>query len=145
MTSNNLGKYINFIKNNLKSMPSSKKDIERYSQLHSWYKHLGDLTIAYPILMKGEEPYSNFKPHFSDVNQENFHWRIVFDYNLDEYPIYIDDVYHESIPHDILHFMKQFPIYLDRDFGSYDRAGPFQNILCNSMCEKFWLEVTKFK
>ncbi|CAF1194697.1 unnamed protein product [Rotaria sp. Silwood1] len=52
-----------------------KKDITRFSTLHSWYKHLdymNDGTKFYLIPMKGEQARYSFDPRISDYS--GIHW-----------------------------------------------------------------------
>ncbi|CAF1199602.1 unnamed protein product [Rotaria sordida] len=55
------------------------KDIERFSTLHSWYKHLGFVdsgTIFYMAPLKGEQERYNFSPCVSDRHGIHWHfWR----------------------------------------------------------------------
>jgi len=51
------------------------KDIERYSTLHSWYKHLSytdDGDTFYLIPLKGEQPRYHFDERIKDYN--GIHW-----------------------------------------------------------------------
>src|SRR5437867_4186698 len=95
--------YASYIVKNNSKMPDPKKDAERFSNLHSWYKYLYNFTIAYPLLLKGEEPRYDFDRWFSDDNQENFHWRFVLEHNLNTY--YFNEN-SRTIPEEILLFMK---------------------------------------
>lgn len=142
-----MDKYVKFVFDNNSQMPDPEKDILRFSDLHSWYKHLDNFNIAYPLLLRGEEPRYSFDPNFDDKDQLNFHWRIVFEHNLSYYNIVMNDTEEpNNIPDDIIKFMKQFPIYLDNDFcPSNDPKSRFLRHICKKMCENFWDELSKFK
>lgn len=139
--------YVEFVLKNNQTMPDPTEDIVRISNLHSWYKHLGDFTKAYPLLVQGEEPAYSFSPDFTDENQKNYHWAIVMDYGLDNYGAKISegDEYY-LIPDDIQAFMKKYPIYLDSDFCSNDNAkSNFLRHVCKKMCEEFWDGLVKYR
>lgn len=135
--------YIDFVIENNMSMPEWKNDIERFSDLHSWYKHLGKFDIVYPLLRCGEEPRNSFDPSFTDLNQNNFHWTLVLDYNIDNYAIKINDTDdYVDIPDDLKKFMKQFPIYLNNDFGPQENEiNHFFRVMIGEMCERYWNEL----
>lgn len=142
-----LNTWFNHIVDNLDEMPDPKEDIERISTLHSWYKHLGEFTKAYPLLIQGEEPRYDFSPSLTDENKKNFHWTVIMDYALDGYGIKIDDSdNYYKIPDSLKDLMKCFPIYLDRDFGhnSTDK-GQFLLLECEMLCREFWNELTNLK
>jgi len=142
-TTYSLKDYIEFVLKNNNKMPKSEEDVLRISGLHSWYKHLSSFQKAYPLLIKGEEPRLSFDPQFSDENQENFHWTIIMDYNIDNYNIKINDEYVE-IPNKVKEFMKKFPIYLNNEFSPCDKPLPkFLLKICNEMCKEFWNEINK--
>lgn len=132
--------YVEFVLENNQTMPDPTEDILRISDLHSWYKHLGDFTKAYPILLQGEEAAYSFRPDFTDQDQKNFHWGIVMEYNMDHYNIKIsEDKKYQCIPNDIQEYMKKYPIYLDHDFCSNNSDKPrFLRHMCKKMCEEFW-------
>jgi hypothetical protein len=85
--------------------------------------------------MKSEEPQYGFNPYYSDKNQNNFHWRIILEWNVEKYPIQINNIYYKNIDKDIIDFMKQFPIELDANFHetNYDQINN-----CVVACNKFW-------
>lgn len=145
-----MDKYIDFVFDHNSDMPECKKDIIRISELHSWYKHLGKFEKAYPLLMQGEEPRYPFDLQFTDENQNNFHWTIIMDYNIDEYIIKVCDTEKlQPIPQTIKNFMKRFPIYLDYDFNSCDNdKSNFLRWCCEQMCTEYWenlVELKKYK
>ncbi|CAF0890038.1 unnamed protein product [Didymodactylos carnosus] len=60
------------------SRKSLKADVDRYSTLHSWYKHLtfdefG--TLCYILPRKGEQPRYSFDPRIRDSN--GIHWHFL--------------------------------------------------------------------
>ena len=127
-------------------IPNPKKDIFRFSDLHSWYKHLSDFDKAYPLLLQGEEPRYSFDTSYTDLEQNNFHWRIILESNLNTYNVKINEKSdYQPIPEDIKQFMKKFPIYLDNDFCQSKEAKPtFLRHICKKMCEEFWNESQEF-
>ena len=135
-----LNKYIDYVFSNVGHIPDPGPDVRRFSTLHSWYKHFGEnkLEIAYPILLRGEEPRNEIEPLFSDENQENFHWRFILESDFDEYKIRLDDDDdYVVIPSDICDLMKRTPIYLNRDLG-YGMTNNFQIQICCHAAETFW-------
>lgn len=140
-------KYIEFVFDNNTAMPDCEQDIIRLSSLHSWYKHLGDFTIAYPLLMCGEEPRYSFDPRFTDEDQNNFHWTLVMDYDIDNYRIQISNANKFiTIPNCIKNFMKQFPIYLNGHFSiQSDAINDFFRTTSKNMCAKYWDELLDLK
>ena len=123
-----------------KTIPNAVKDAERFSKLHSWYKHLVEPTSAYPILLKGEEPAYSWFPDFEDPNQENFHWRFILEYYLDTYKMDLGEEY-KCIPDEIQNFMKKFPIKLNNNFGDGSIDHDHQIEECKEMANKFWNEL----
>jgi len=143
-----LSKWFNHVFDNLQDeMPDPKKDIERISTLHSWYKHLGEFTKAYPLLIQGEEARYSFDTCYTDENRKNFHWTVVMDYALDNYGIKLDDSDdYYKIPDTLKDLMKCFPIYLDHDFGNNStEKGQFLLLQCEMLCRDFWNELTNLK
>jgi hypothetical protein len=140
-------RYAKFVLQNNQTMPDPTEDIIRISELHSWYKHLGNFNKAYPILLQGEEARYSFSPDFTDNNQKNFHWGIVMDYSMNHYNIKIsEDEKYQCIPKDIQEYMIKFPIYLDHDFCNSDTVKPkFLRHMCKKMCEEFWDGLGKYQ
>lgn len=88
----------------LKEAPNSFQDIERFSILHSWYKHLpslkqGKVQIYYTFLYYGEEPRYSQHPSYTIVDyitgellnkdqkkqiQLQYHWWFIDQYGLNE-------------------------------------------------------------
>lgn len=139
--------YTEFVLKHNQEMPDPTQNILRISDLHSWYKHLGNFTKAYPLLAQGEEPRYGFDPRFTDENRKNFHWRIVMTDNIDRYPIKIsDDAKYQLIPDDIKEFMKKYPIYLNSGFSSQDTENAkFLRLMCKNMCEEFWNGLVEYQ
>jgi len=124
--------------------PDPTKDAERFSNLHSWYKHLGSFQKAYPILMKGEEPQNNFAPSYLNLDQENYHWRFILDYNLEGYGLDYGNVQLNEIPNDVMNFAKRFPIYISYHLGDeINDAHKFHITNCKMMAMEFWDELQK--
>lgn len=138
-----LKKYADYVLSNNKEMPNPISDAERFSDLHSWYKHLGEFTIAYPILLKGEEIRYSFDPDLTDDNQNKFHWRFVLEDNLNSYKMELGDNNYINIPEEIKDFMKKYPIYLDKEFNNSSEIGKYQIKTCNYVAEMFWNELIK--
>ena len=137
-----LNEYFKYIKNNVPILPPVMKDIERFSTLHSWYKHMGKFEIAYPLLLKGEEPRYPFEPRYSDLNQSNFHWRFILSKFTKNYGITINNQHYEGIPQPILEHMKKYPIYFNNELGT----GPshlFQLKTCENVCELFYEDIVR--
>lgn len=66
-------------------MPDVESEIERFSHLHSWYKHWRDEAIkVYPILRVGQEPRGYRDPEFTSENQDKLYWSFVIDYIIDD-------------------------------------------------------------
>ena len=143
--------YVKFVLKHNQTMPDPTEDILRISDLHSWYKHLGDFTKAYPILIQGEEPAYSFSSEFTDADQNNFHWAIVMDYNMDRYTTKLsdndnDDENEYYLTSDIQEFMKKYPIYLDYDFCSINESkSNFLRLICKKMCEEFWNGLVEYQ
>ena len=131
--------YKNNIIANVPAMPDPVKDFKRFSTLHSWYKHLNSFNIAYPVLMKGEEPRYSFDTSFSDSNQENYHWRFIVLDNLEAYGYILNGQEANVIPKDVLEFMKKYPIYISNRLGNEESDEyKFQITVCANVCKLFW-------
>ena len=130
-----MNEYTKFVLDSNSKMPDPTKDIIRFSKLHSWYKHLGKFEKAYPLLAQGEEPRYDFDPSYTDLNQNNFHWRIILEYNMTDYKIMMPDGNCVQISDDVMSFMKRFPIYLNNTFSP---DANFQILNCQQMCNEFW-------
>lgn len=108
-----LAGYAKHILKTVKKMPDPVRDAERFSQLHSWYKHLLEFEKMYPILMEGEEYRYDFDTSYEDKDQSNYHWRFILESNLNYYFLNLESVKKpKPIPEDIVEYMKKFPIYI---------------------------------
>lgn len=111
--------YKKFIRQNLSTKPKSSEDAKRFSQLHSWYKHLprtGKTFFAF--LQRGEQMRYDFDRRF-ERDQYTFHWHFVACDIVDQYPFKPDD-YHmlTGFPVELRAFFAKYPITLDNRFGS---------------------------
>ena len=137
-----LNEYFEYIKNNVPNLPPVIDDIERFSGLHSWYKHLGEFQIAYPLLLKGEEARYDFDTQYSDQNQSNFHWRFILSEFAENYGITINNQYYDHIPQPILQHMKKYPIYFNNDLGcTHNASHQFQMKISEKVCEQFYKDI----
>ncbi len=133
--------YINFVFKNNQKMPLCRDDIERFADLHSWYKKLSGGYIVYPLLLCGEEARYDFDPKFTDENQNNFHWTMVFESDIDIYDIKTEQDDYSKIPEQLKILMKKYPVALDCSFSSSNELKINQ---CISKCEQFWEELSQF-
>ncbi len=146
-------KYRSFVFLNCKEIPDPESDIERFSGLHSWYKRLpAEGVKAFPILLRGEEPRYSFNPSYSDPDQSNFHWTLVFENCIDYAKLYVYGTpdltsdYEEFIPDseslipdELKTFMRRFPIHLSNEFSECsDEKSMTQRNNAVAMCHEFW-------
>lgn len=90
--------------------------------------------MAYPLLLRGDE---------CGEDSENFHWRIILEYNLSDYP-YIETLPEKSrINLEVIDSVKKFPIYLSRDYGDSSEVGEFHITTCVEVCKRFWRALPK--
>ena len=136
--------YIKEIIENNATMPDPKPDIERFSGLHSWYKHLPKFIKAYPLLFKGEEARNNLQPE--NLDKEGYYWRFVFDYHLDHFIVDIKNTEHGRkfihLDPEIIKVMKKYPIYFSWDLSpsTTNSASVFQRDIAIQMCKEMWEE-----
>jgi hypothetical protein len=132
--------YLEYVFKNNNCMPNPRGDVKRMAGLHSWYKKLNNKTVAYPLLTRGEEPKYQICSSYTDDNQNNFHWRLVFDLSIHQnmYGIQIEDNIYNPIPSDIITFMKKFPIPLN---SSFSPSNTEQINECERQCKAFWNEL----
>jgi len=86
------------------------KDIDRFSESHSWYKHLAFFdggTTFFMVPLKGEQERYNFRPEISDPNGIHWHfWREktmpLADKRIEaisqKYPIKLNPLFHPDGP-----------------------------------------------
>lgn len=54
-------------------MDTIEEDFSRFSQLHSWYKHVSPMgEVRCLVLRRGEQPRNSIHPDVKDV--EGLHW-----------------------------------------------------------------------
>lgn len=155
--------YVKEILDKNSSMPNPKPDIERFSELHSWYKHLPKFIKVYCLLLKGEEPRNDQDSKFSDENQENYHWWFISEQQLESFIVdskrkdividedkdYEDDELFDItyIHPEVIEMMKKHPIYFSYDFSNSlkDSAAIFQRHIARKMCKEMWEEIISYK
>lgn len=154
--------YVKEILENNSVMPDPSPDILRFSELHSWYKHLPNFVKAYPLLIKGEERRNDQDSCFGDANQNNYHWRFIFeddlgswvvsykikDITVDETKEYDDEELYDItyINPEIIKIIKKHPIYFSNRLSpsECDPLAIFQRLVATKMCEEVWEEIINY-
>lgn len=118
-------------------------DADRFSRLHSWYKHLpqaGKGTATYyPILARGQEERYGFSPDVSDWH--GLHWRFVAEEELDIYRIVGPGKKLVAIPKSVQIIARRHPIPLDNCFGQDDLRGAVQLGRCAEAATAFAVDL----
>jgi len=126
-----------------------KKDIKRFSQLHSWYKHLNfvdDGATFYLIPRKGEQMRYSFDPRISDYF--GIHWHFcrrhpvpIADKRIQqiihEYPIKLNTYFH---PHGTP-MTKGFTDFVRRQYPQQFEA--MTSTLSTDLHERFFIQMTE--
>ena len=134
--------YINTIFSKSKGIcPDITKDFERFSRLHSWYKHLDNCTLFYIVLLPGEEWRYDFDKRLTDSDQTNLHWHFWQDYKYEFYKKHMDDI--PLITQELLQFIKQFQTYFNRELSDYTMnpqslMSLFQLEIATSATKLYW-------
>jgi hypothetical protein len=107
---------LEFDQNGNPIMPNPEPDIDRFSHLHSWYKHFrGKAVRVYPILRIGQEPRGNIgSDRLTTKDQNKLFWSFVTESNID-------------IPYDTYYAKKNLPwgimydhyVHLSAAFSNY--------------------------
>jgi hypothetical protein len=113
-------------------------DATRFAGLHSWYKHLGALEKAFPLLLPGAEPRNQLDRQMPDDGR-SAHWRFVFEDSLPSYSVCIGPVKYAGVPEALRQEISRFPIYLDNTFQPGNK---FQLLICERACADLHARLT---
>jgi len=99
---------------------NTRDDALRIAGLHSWYKHLTDDEIMYPLILQGEEERYAFDPRLQDPNQENLHFRFLHLGDLKNLKVVMPDGEPSRLPGEIIEFVQKYPIHMVKCFSGTD-------------------------
>jgi hypothetical protein len=116
-------------------------DAQRFSRMHSWYKHLGEFEVAFPLLLPGQEWRNGICAQI-EPSERRLHWRFIFEDGLARHAVVIGPVCYSGVPDALRREMARFPIYLSREFGQ-GGAHAFQLVACREVARRFFRHVTR--
>lgn len=122
MSGSYIDQYIGYIKKHVTQKPDVVADAERFSSLHSWFKHLSKTgTTFFVFLARGEQPRYDFSRSFSKDDQSKFHWHFARLDSCDTMPFPLDDNRELSgFPREVIMAFSRFTVSLRNTFGGND-------------------------
>ena len=103
------------------------KDIERFSDLHSWYKHAYGGITFHVAIFTGLQPAYNWQPTDPQEKGE-LHW------------YFMTKEVMSFLPNRMREISMKHTFTIDENFGSSERDGP-QREAAIAACRAFWKEL----
>lgn len=125
-------------------------DFKRFSQLHSWYKHLSDCDIFYILLLPGEEWRYDFDKRLSDPEQTNFHWHF-FQKNEYDWLEKNPGKYNSVLNKELLILAKKFPTYYNHQLYEFNLNYPktdlskYQLGIAKKASQNYWQAILNYR
>lgn len=112
--------YLTYVRNNVTEPPDAVADGERFSELHSWYKHLpAEGKLFYALLQRGEQPRYPFSKSFTSTDQTKFHWHFIKADACHRTAIELsDDLCVTSVPPEVVSFLSRYPLLFTDRLGT---------------------------
>ncbi len=104
------------------SKAEADRDIDHFSSLHSWYKHVKRPEVVYPCLMWGRQPSGNCGD--DEPVGDRAHWWFLHQTDRGEGRAFIANEWYDRVPRDVWAVITKFPILLTRHGLDYERALP---------------------